>query len=682
MDDTTSTTPEVILPTEPATVADPVNKGPNKLLKSQVAACRAYKKKLIKGWDTNISYRKGSPFTTVSDEDRIAVNLDWSYTKMKQSSLFSQVPAVRINHPPQTASKEVGAWLHNFEQRINDNLIQGGIETALDECLPDCINASGFGVVIASHDTITRMVDVPVQDLKPFPPPQQEQIKSSGFMPDGTPLQWTQAPDVLDQRYLVSRISPSDFLWPLSFVGSDFDNSPWIGHRGKVLWAEAVRNWKLDETQKAKYVGGQKSTDETLNDDTEKEIGSEEFVTFDELFYKEHKFNPGATSFDAIHHLVFIEGQEEPVVDESWKGQRPDAKARNVLGSTIYPIRVLTLTYITDEAIPPSDSAVARPQVNELSKARTQEMLQRQHNIPILGFDVNRLDPAIQIALMRGTWLGMVPIQGNPEGVITQISRSSFPPENLTFDVKIKADLSMLWQTGQEPLGNDIETKGEATVVQTNFQTRIGRERAKVGAFFCSIAQVIGGLVSLYEDPASFGQGFSPAISRTLAYSILADSTVLLNSQQRIKQIDECFNLYAKTGWLDMESILKERVTLTGLDAAVCVRPPQPSPPELPNMSVRFSGAEDVMNPLMLAFLIKTGQAPDAKLIDQAKKLIAEAVEAPTPEVPQLGPDGKLLPPTGIGPMPQIAPPKPGDAHPDLSAASKVNQRIVDRNHD
>jgi hypothetical protein len=662
------------------------NTARNKLIRQAATACKNYRKKLIKNWDTSVSYRKGLPYSTQSDEDRIAVNLDWSFTKMKQASLFSQVPAVRVNHPPHTTSKEVMPWLHAYEQRINDQLVQGGIETTMEEALPDCINASGLGIAMVGHEAITEMVDVPAIDLASLPPALHQQIMQSGMMPNGTPVPMESVPKVLDKRYCISRVSPSDFLWPLSFTGSNFDDASWIGRTGQIQWATAQRRWKLDPALKEKYVGTTKQTEDRINQDTERDVDAaqEEYVMFDEIFYKEEAYDPDVRQFDAIHHLIFLNGQEKPVVDEPWKGQEFDEEAGQLIGALRYPIRVLSLSYITDEAIPPSDSAIARPQVDELNKSRTQMMLQRQHSLPIRTFDVNRIDPAVQYNLMRGAWQGMIPVQGNGSTIIAEVSRSAFPQENFTFDAVIKADASLAWQVGQEPLGNDIETKGEANIVQTNFQTRIGRERAKVGAFFCSIAEVLGGLISLYEDPSSFGEGFTPAISRTLAYSILADSTVLLDSNQRLKKINEFVNMWAKSGWVAVEEVAKEAASLSGLDPAVVIRPPQPAPPAEPNISLRFSGAEDMMNPLMLAFLIKSGQAPDSQTIEQAKHLIEGAMVAPPQQIPQLGPDGQLMPP---GPSPADSTPNPpppavGDANPNWSAMSKINQRIVDREHD
>jgi hypothetical protein len=681
-----STLPSDSTPTtdQPEQTVDKAAKRRNKLFRHQIAACKNYRRKLVRDWSLSVDYRRGKPFASQADEDRVAVNLDWSFTKMKQAALFSQVPAVRVNHPPDTTSKEVDPWLHAFEQRINDTLITAGIESAMDEVLPDCINAAGIGVVLVSHEALTEMVEVPAIDLAGLPPEIHQSVMQSGMMPDGTPIPMESVPRVVDHRYLVDRISPADFLWPINFNLSDFDKAPWLGRSGRVTWSVAKRRWNLDEAMKTKYLGVERNPNDTISNDTEKEFENgdgDELVAFDELFYKVSEYGDSPKKFAALHHVIFLNGQEDPVYDGPWEGQMPDEEGQ-IIGALRYPIRVLSLSYVTDDAIPPSDSAIGRPQVNEINKSRTQMVLQREHSLPIRWFDVNRVDPTIQFNLMKGTWQGMIPVQGNGESIIGEVARAAMPQENIAFYRMAIEDLTIAWQVGQEITGMGVETKGEAEVVQASVQTRIGRERAKVGKFFTGIAEVLGGLICIYEDPNSIGEGFVPTVSGTLAYSILADSTVLLDSNQRLKKLTDFLNISAKSGFVNVEPVLKEIATLCGLDPAQVIRPPQPKPPVEPNISLRLTGTEDMMNPLTLAFLMKSGQAPDPEMIEAAKKLIEAAVTPPPQPVPQLGPDGQLLPPDAAmipGPSPQPAPEGIGDANPQMTSMPKINQRILER---
>jgi hypothetical protein len=653
---------------------------------ARIAACKAYRKKLIPSWTSNIDFRRGKPFASQVDEDRVVVNLDWSLTKAKQATLFSQVPQVHIDHPPQSLG---AAWAFPFEQKLNDTLVTAGMESALDECLPDVINAAGIGAVIVSHESITEQVDVPAIDMGTLPPDVHQQILQTGKMPDGSEVPTETVPRIVDHRYTINRISPADLLWPINFTGADFDNAPWIGRSGRIPWAQAVQVFSLNEADKEKIIGGEGRTylDKLTHDIDKDKVTPDDSVEFDEIFYKEHQFDPKSRSYSTINHMVFVSGKDEPVIDGPWEGQQQGEDGQ-VVGALRFPIRVLTLTYITDETIPPSDTAMGRPQVNEINKSRTQMIMQRERSLPVRWFDVNRIDPTIQQSLMRGTWQAMIPVQGEGSRSIGEVSRATMPQEDFTFDSIAKNDLTESWQLGPNQAGNfgqGRQSASESNIVQENFNTRIGRERAKVSKFIVTISEVLGGLLALYEPPDSFGQGFDPSVSKLFAYSILADATVLLDSNQKKKKLEEFINFSAKSGWLNIEPIMKEYATLCGLDPNTVVQKPEPKPPAEPNISLRLTGTEDLNQPMSLAMLLKSGQAPDPKLIEQAKQLIILAGQMPLPPAPpQVGPDGQPLPPGPPGPggppppgggVPPPAPPPVGDANPKWSLMPKVNKR-------
>lgn len=689
--ETTSTAQQVLddqnIPEEsPEPKVDPKIKKRNGEFRTRVDACKAYRRKLISNWSVSIDYRRGKPFTSQADEDQVAVNLDWALTKAKQAQLFSQVPKVRINHGEELLIK-TAPWVIPFEKTLNDILLEGGIESTMDECLPDCINAAGFGVALVSYEAITEDAQLPSAD--------------PSVQPD-SPM--VTVPRVVDHRYLVQRLSPADFLWPINFTGANFDNAPWLGRSGRVTWAEAVQQWGLKEDDKDSILGEDRPMMDRLTHDVERDKSSaDEMVGFDELWFKEFQYDPTANSYFTLHHLVFVNGKDDPVVDEPWKGQKPGGTG--IIGAKRFPVRVLTLAYITDEAIPPSDSAIGRPQVNELNKVRTQWIHQRERSIPIRWFDVNRIDPAIQQSLLRGTWQAMIPTQGDGSRSIGEVARAGTPPENFKFDQIVKADLMQAWVIGPNQMGNGegVETKGEANNIQSGVNTQVTRERAKTASFFTGIADVMGGLMCLYEDPATFGQGFDPGFSTKLRCSVLADSTVLLDANQRLARLNNFLNVYGKSGWVNLEPVLHEIAQLSGLDPSVVVQPPQPKPPVEPNISLRLTGVEDMLNPLALAFLIKSGQAPTGDLIEQAKALIQQAVVPPQgmempgsvqplgglpmlpqgaggPPPPGAPPQGQPLPPPQAAPppgtpMPIAPPPRVGEAHPNWTTMNKLSKR-------
>lgn len=635
-------------------------------IRQQVELCKTYRRKLARNWSLNIDYRRGKPFASQIDEDAVAVNLDWSFTKTKQASLFSQIPQARVTHHPDSIS---APWLPPFERKLNDTIREAGIEAAMEEVLPDCINAAGFGVALVSYETITEDRNVPSIDLSVLPPELQGQLMQSGKLPDGSEVPMETVPVVVDRRYVIQRISPTDFLWPIDFTGSNFDNAAWLGHTGRITWAEAKQRFSLKDEDRASLSTEETQLQDRLTNDADREQGDNDKVGYDEIFVKDYQFNTESRSFKAIRHLVFLHGRTEPVKDEPWKGQDLDEESGEVIGALKVPLRVLTLTYLSDEAIPPSDSAIGRPQVNEINRGRTLNMRQRERSIPVRWHDVNRVDPAIQAALMRGVWQQSLPVQGDGSRIIGEIQRAAMHPENFTFDQISKQDLQEQWTIGpsQTGVGQDVETKGEANVLQANFQTKVGRERARVGSFFTGIAEVLGGFICLYEEPSAFGEGFNPAFSRFLQVSILADSTILIDSSQKLDRLNNFVNTYAKTGFVSLEPVLREIATLIGLDPNVVIKAPEPQPPAEPNVSLRLSGSDDMLNPLTLGFLIKSGQAPTPEIIEQAKQLIQQAVTMPQP--PQQPPGG---------PIPEPPPPEVGEANPQATILPTIKKRSDD----
>lgn len=637
--------------------------------RQRIEQTKSYRKKLVKNWSTNIDFRRGKLFSSQGDDDTIAVNLDWSYTKTKQASLFSQVPKARVSHVADSGLPNP-PWVTRFEQELNARIVKGGVEACMDEVMPDCINAAGVGIAFISCEHLTVPKELPSVDLSIFPPEIQRMTLETGNL-FGRPVPMEVVPERVATRYIIRRISPADFLWPVDFTGSDFDNAPWLGYTGRIPWAEAVARFGLKEEDKEKYSTDETTSLDRLTEDVDKSNSyRDDKVGFDEIFYHQFQYDTESKSFDTIHHLVFLHGKTEPVIDEPWKGQAPHPdpnKPFGIIGAMKKPIRVLTLTYLTDEDIPPSDSAIGRAQVIEINRGRTNVNKQRARSAPWTWIDVNRMDPAITAALMRGTWNHAIPVQGDGSRVIGTVEQPTLGQENYKFDEVAKMDLQEQWTIGANQLGGGggVETKGEANIVQTNFQTRVGRERARVASFFVGIAEVLGGLMCLNEDPMLFGEGFDPSISERLSYSILADSTVLVDSQQRLQRLNDYVNTYTKTGFVALEPCLREIATLIGLDPNVAVKAPDPAQPPPPNISLRLTGGEDMMNPLLLAFMLQTGQGPKPELIEQAKALIQSAVMAQQPQQPPVGP-------------PPGPPPEPGKAFPEAGLLPAITKRAED----
>jgi hypothetical protein len=660
-------------------------------LHNRAESSRANRRGYYSEWKRNVELRLGriaSQFTggvRVEDEVQTEINPDWSLTKTKTANLYSQVPTVQGTHENLKYAPAVAPFMKQLNYELGEKRMN--IAVAMEEVLNDVVNAAGVGAVLVEYAARFEEVDVPNIDTSKLDPQVAAQMQAAGQ------IQMVKAQRVVSDKFMGTRVSPINLLWPAEFVGSNFDDGDWIGHTGRCTWSVAKNEFNLTDEQKTKVLAGfDLPVQDTLRSNPEKGgLLDVEGVKYTELFYWRHRFDPDEKYFKAIWRIVFVQGFTDPVIHEPWKGQKLDEQARTYVGSCKFPLRVLTLTYITDNPIPPSDSSAGRPQVNDMRRSRSQMFKNRERSIPIRWFDVNRIDPALQDTLMRGTWQGMIPVQGDGTRTIGEIARASYPSEDLTFDERTKSDLMETWQIGPNQLGTQDQgrkTAGEASITQQNFATRIGQERGRVAAFFLSICEVLAGLMCLNsnfpiltdEEKQRMMQAWDQKkILHDLVLKIRPDSTIVLDVNARIERIAKFLNLTAKSGYVNVEPLIAEMAELSGLDPAAVMIKPEPKKPEEPNISYRFTGKDDMLNPMVIAILQKAGFAPSVEEIQQAKQLLDAATAAAGPGAPpQSGAPG-APPPAPGGPPGQGGQPHPLDTeHPEWSLASKIAARSRD----
>jgi hypothetical protein len=682
---------------------------PSKTLRSEADRCKRKRNDLVDSWAISVDYLRGKPFEQESDEDRVYVNSDHVMARRKSSQLASQLPEARLKARNDRVRPILGA----FATRLNETLRRANVGAALFEVSKDVINAAGIGVVLCGYEARTEMRLVPAVDPMTLTPDQQAGLDAAKQLDDAQAAELlgvyqiptTQVPKVISSRFYARRISPSDFLWPLEFERSDFDEAPWLGHSDRMRWAEAKLVFDLKDEQKESVLGARSRAEDNLRDDADNENASgEELVEYDQIFYWRAKYDPDEKHLDCIWRIVFVKGIDEPVIHAQWEGQKY-LESVGYVGALKSPLRVLTLDYVSDDAIPPSDSAVARPQVNEMIRSRTQMIQQRERSTPLRWHDVNRVDPLTSANMMRGVYQGSIPVKGNGNSIIGEVARASYPTENYQFEQIIKGDLTEAWGIDQNQLGmfaRGRRTAKEADVVQANFATQIGFQRARVAAFFNGIAEVIAGLMVLHSDdlptppqpqpqqqaPGAPGAPGAPPqpqeppidvrqLSQLFDYSVLPDATVLLDANQRADQLMDVLDMVGKSGFVNPEPLIEEILMCKGIDPAKVMRKPEPQK-EDPNISYRLSGVQDLVNPVVLAMLVEKGQAPSPESLKAAFKILQAAGIPITPELllgipPEEGPMGGGMP--GLPPAPQRPALPPADARPEWTAMPTIQKR-------
>ena len=639
--------------------------------RTRIAAARKRREDLIGEWQENVDARRGGrgvssdtyKSISVNRDSRVSVNQDWPLTKAKIAQMYSQTPEVRLTPRNDQYRPAVPA----FGRELNDAISDASVGSTIEEVLADVVNASGIGAVLVSCEKRTEPREVPEIDPATLPPDIQQAVMAGTFQ---IPMQTVE--HTVDIQHLAERISPADLLIPSDFTGSNYDKARWLGNDGRMTWAQAVLTLGLADDVKDKALGTDKragGTSNSLNTDTAK-FRDTDVVSYTQIFYWRHYYHQDETSFKALQRVVFVDGLDGPVINEPYAGQQRQDDG-TMAGVTKNPIRVLTLTYISDDSLPPSDSSVGRFQVNELEDSRDAMAQQRKHSIPIRWGDTNRISANSRAKLDQGEYQGFIWTNGPGDRAVGEVARASFPPEKFEFDRIIKNDLTELWQVGTNQAGafaSGERSAREAGIIQQNFQRRVGQEQDKVTKFLLGIAEVLAGHLALYgtfDLPDELGE-MRALLANGFSYSVRVDSTVRLDAQQRIDQLKEALNLTAQSGYVNAKPIIAEIIELSGLDPDKVVIDPQPKPPEPVKVSV--SKAEDLADPMFVALLVRTQQAPTPEDVSAALKLRASVQAGMAPPVPPSMPNS--------GPPAEIA--VPGITNPEWEAAPRIDRRDAD----
>ena len=690
-------------PSDEKKTPEDVTKDIEKELKSRSKGSKKVRKEFFTEWKKNVELRMGRPGTASSgslgfeddDEQRTEINPDWSLTKTKTANLFSQVPTVQGTHEHKQYAPAVYPFVKSLNYEISDK--RANAAAAMEEAVNDMVNASGVAGIFVTYSALFETVQVPALDVKALPPGVADILTKAGKMP------MRASERVSSDKFSMTRLSPTDLLWPAEFVGSDFNQGDFIGHTGVMNWSMAQHELKLTDEDKDDVLTSNEissTADEDLRSQTDRgSLTDKRVVKYDELFYWRYRFDPDEKHFEAIWRIVFVHGKDKAVIHGPWKGQKLNSKGK-IIGSIKFPIQIGTLTYISDNPIPPSDTSAGRAQVNDMRLSRSQMFQNRKNSTPLRWFDSNRVDTTIQDNLMRGRIQGIIPMNGDGGRAIGEVARASYPAEDFEFDQMNKQDLIESWQlqpsatpTGSQASGRS--TKAEQQANQQNFATRIGQERGRVAQLFLNCCEVMAGLMALYSDfPILTDQEKQQMLSvwndkeilSDLVLKIRPDSAIMLDVGSRLDRIFKFINMTVKSGYVNPKPLILEACELSGFDPTEIVVDPKPPKPDDPSLSYRFTGKEDLMNPVVLAFLLKQKAITPDDL--EAAKAVLEAMQQPSKPKPPTPAPGALAHPQVAGPghpgaaghPPPAAPGPTEDQRPGWGLASKVAKRSRDVN--
>lgn len=588
-------------------------------------------------WKDNVAQFAGKPLKASPESDTVVVNKDWSRVKAKQAQLFYQVPKLnlRARQEAYKVAAPVFAAALNFEleHRIKAHHV-------MDEILADVLNASGIAVSKIGYDGVFEERMVPEQDPGAVPPEMQAGMLMSGAM-QMVPMQVP-----VYECYYWKRISPNCFVFPAEFTGTNWDESPWLGFKGYMPFEEAKRKFKLPNDFKDRVT----PRPDLLSKENEGNppTGGDDYVEYFEIWYKAYLYDSQVKHPLHFRRLVLVTGLDDrPAKHEDSPWQRFDAQTNKYVGLCKFPIRAMTLTTISDTSIPPSDTEASRPLILELIRSRSDILKQRRRAQPLRWFDGNGVDDDVAERLRSGDIQDMIPLNGPGDRVIGEIARANYPRENFDFDRISNQDLGEMWSMGPNQIGTEAPgetTAAEVKTIQGNTNVRLDYDKSKVLRYFVEAAEGIGSLMQLFHDREDYIEVVGPdgasrieqwdrdRIKGDYIFEAKPDSAQRVDVGQVRREKINLYQMVRNDPNANARVILEDVLRTHDIDPVTGMQPPPQPQPERPNVSYRFAGP-DLLNPMALAVMLKSGVQITPQDIQMAQQMIMTAVQTMPPEM-------------------------------------------------
>lgn len=593
-----------------------------------------------RNWEKNLQSYLGKGLEGTPTSDTIAVPKDFANVEQKKALLFFQVPDVTLTAKQPALEPAIPV----FQAVLNHTLSPHGIHAGalMDEVLFDVLCPAGIGVSKIGYDVETDgEVDVPTPMIDPAGVPIVDPMTQQPVM--GT----QKAPNIVRERYFWDRVPLKQFLMPVDFHGSDFDKAPWLGFRFEMDVTQAARQFRVPK----ETLRPTKADDATrLKSDLPTETSGATKVCGYEIWYQASLYHEDVANGDLFYQLVWLDGMDEPVTFRPSPYQRVD-NGRLVGGMRGNPIHVLTLRYVSDLAVPPSDVSMSRALVDEISDGRSQMVRQRKRTTPIMGYDPARIPQATVARITSDPttqeWMP-IPNYGLDGVAAGEIRAANFPRENFSFNDIINADIQEVWAMGANQQGLQSQRKQsatEASIQQSATQTRMKREQVQVSRWFIDGVEKLGALIQLFADEQDYVEVVGPDGAKTLtawnkdtiqgrfAYSAKPDSSLQLDAAFDKKQALDEYSFFRKDPLVNPTTLLTRTARKLGIDPGQFIVPPAPPPPPpKPTPSFAFKGED--FNPMMPQFSIvleilkQAGFAIPPEVVAQSQNAAMVAVDA------------------------------------------------------
>lgn len=628
------------------------------------AALDATKDAVDKG-KTNVARFKGEYLNTTPSDDTCLVPSDFYYLVTKTPQLFYRLPDVVAE--PDMPGLEDAAIV--FRAALNKKLGPKGVNVLpkVKQVIFDVLCPTGFGALVVGYQTVIgEPPTIPVQvgeepDPDAPPPPIMGGILGLSAPMPMRPV-FADAPNIVAKWFFISHVRPGDLIVPPDFVGTDFDEAPYLG----IRFEEAIPDGE-DEG------GDQKDDDRRLSPlPGSAQAARRKTRKGAEVWYRAHLFDADVQHPDKIRMFKLYDDETDqmPIQVRDHPHQRYKTPAGELKeGMKGYPIKPVVLRYVSDTWMVPSDATMARNTADELSKGRTQMLRSRDRNMPQWGFDATRVDKDMQAKIERNEIQGGIPFNGPVQDATAPIQKGTAPKETYTFEDYAERTLDRIWRLPPNSRGEldaKSRTATEQQIAASSSQEAHQEDRSvilswyvdKVVTAFASLMQLYATeteYVELVGSDAQRLKSIPPEIAQAakqagqdakvlvpwnndlikgpFSFKARPNSQLYVDAAQEAKRKMDTYQFFANSPTVNKAELERQILLDMGYDTSRVCQAPPPKEAQPPGVSLSVKG--DDFNPLMpqapilLDALSKLGVPIDLEAL-QAAMAVAQQVPPET----------------------------------------------------
>lgn len=596
----------------------------------RVTEDRARRKLEEPNW-TNL-YRAYRPPSYGSDYTDLNSNIHFRNVHLKMSELWAQfpdliltplgplrgIPALDANGQPMPDPKNPQQPQMALPDEIvaikramlNKELGRDGanVDLTVQQCLFDYFMTSGIGPSKICYES-----DVKYIDAEPPAPTPGAILGLSQPAP--------QQPVVVNERRRWYHFAPDKLLIPSYFLSTDWDAAPYLGMEFETPFTEqSKRAYNLPEDYTPTTSA---ASDRSLSAESDRSSrNTQKVIKGVELWLHAAEFDPNEPDKDVFYRLVLIDGLKDraaiyelsPYQDKLPNGRlTPDS----MIGSPIHPF---CLRVAGETAWVPADAAFTNPLVNIENIQERQDALIREANIPRFLHKAS-LTAAIDKLREAGTGQGVAVddalMNQGAANLVVALPHLDRAQSDISGREHNRQAITETLGLGANQAGAYNDTRKSATetaVVAQAVSARLQGERLMLLGIVMKGVRKFDSLIQRYETEQGYVQvvgreGQQQLASYTQAhlagrfsYDAHPDSQLTIDQATRIKRATDFVNFMAKSPSMDQTGMARLTTNEFGYNAAELVRPPQPPPPEKPNVGFNFKG-EDIGIPEVRAFL-------------------------------------------------------------------------------